>query len=233
MRQVAKKWPVNCSRSCAKKLQHQKNHSSKRVVKKCETCEEEFYIAIWNRSQKYCSQKCSLFARFGEPKKRIAELRKKVEKIINDEKYMNFIKRKAIKISSKYGVDYNDILQDYFLHLCEGHNSFIEQTSMDVIRREYNRGICGKRKAKDCLVNTDILEHIREKENFLDSFEFKEYLIDIEKTADEYELKLINLALCGFGRTESNNKLKGSNEKFSRTWNFIIKGEQENSPYTV
>lgn len=225
LRQVEEKWPINCGRSCARKAQHARNHGDKRIDIECEGCGEVFQAVKWEikRGKKYCNSKCYYKSRFGEPKERRKKLNKKISAILRDEKYMAYLKGKAKYLGLKYGVDPDDIIQDYFLHLLEGHNSFIEQTSMSIIRKEYNRGVCGKWKAKADIIDAEGLKFIKDKVRFLESNEFKEYLIDIKSVTTKYEYKVIELAILGFGRNDSNEITYGGNEKFSKTWNKFIK----------
>lgn len=150
-------------------------------------------------------------------------MNEKIIRILKSDRYFRFLKNRAKQLSIKYNVCEEDILQDHFLNLIEGRNLFIEQTAMETIRKEYNRGIVGKRKARKVTIDLVGLKFIREKKNFLTDIEFMEYLIDLKKVTTEYEYKVIQLALMGFGRGEVDRNTFGSHDKFSKSWNKWIK----------
>lgn len=221
MRQAKNKWAVHCSRACARKNQHNKNYGGIRTIKKCLICKKEFRVSKWDRDKRYCSVKCSSFSRFGEPKKRIAKMNAKVEKILEDDKYFMFLKRISKKLGNTFNVDCDDIIQDYFLGLLEGHNHFIEQSAMSTVRKEYKRGFVKSKFINisgQCCIE-DIAYILKEKRNFFDTEDFIDYLIDIGKTLNDIERKIVYLLLQGHNKTETREIITGISN--SRYWDFV------------
>lgn len=221
MRQVKEKWAVNCSKSCARKAQHAKNHADKRKVKKCDNCGAEFKTTNWNKGRMFCSTSCSSIARFGDPKRRKKKMLQKIEAILKDERYMAYLQSISKKIGLKYGVDCNDIFQDYFVALLEGQNCFIEQTAMTTVRKEYNRGICGKWKAKEITVSGEAIDLISKRGKKSTEIEKLELLNDLRAVTSSFEFLICKLLLQGFRAIEIKDRLTTGNDRFWQTWKKI------------
>lgn len=141
-------------------------------------------------------------ARFGDPKKRRVKTKTKLEAIIRDDKYMKFLEKISNRIAFKYNVFAEDILQDYFLSLASGHNSLIEQTAMETVRKEFNRGIVGKRVAGNIISSLDMDELKKFKQNEKDEIKRVEYLHDIRSQLNDEQWKIAALFLFGFNARE-------------------------------
>lgn len=217
--------PVYCSKSCARKIQHLKKYGKIREEKECPICKNKFTVVNWNRDKTYCSIKCSSISRFGRPKESKLEIEQRLETILKDKKYFNYIVNIAKRLGRFYGVDHDDLIQDYFVCLLEGKNTSIEFVSAYSVRKEYNRGITGKHRAKDVIIDCDLIKILRNKKEKFSSIEMVEYLLDLKKITTQYEYKIIELALLGFGHGETKKKVKGNSQKFLDTWNFWVKGK--------
>ena len=219
MRQVKTKWPVNCSRSCGKILQHKNNYGDKRENKKCEVCNKIFIIVNWNRDKKYCSLKCAGTGRF--KKDNSEKVKKRLKQILKDNRYLKYIKGIALRIAFKYNRDKNfadEIVQDFFLALCEGNNTTIENVAKSYLRKELKRGIVGKWDVDFCFSTEDSLKYMKESYKFLSSYEFIEYIYDVFRGLNEFERKFILLYLKGFTdyevMSEIRKKFPIGNKKF-------------------
>lgn len=219
-RQVRERWPVNCSRSCARKAQHERNHGAIRTKKKCQFCSGEFTVTNWSKHQIFCSRECSNKNRFGNIDKESS--RKKIFKILTDEPYLRFINNKAKSLASKYGVESDDLIQDYFLSLLKGHNCLLEQSAMETIRKEYNRGVVGKRKANGVITGIESVGALREARSFLCGSEFSEYMMDLKATLDEDEFKIAWLKILGLGYYEAYERRDSlTKRQFNEIWRFL------------
>jgi len=200
-RQVYEKWPKNCSRTCAKRAQHVKNHGDKRIDKSCPICSTIFTVTPYNIDKTFCSAKCSAIERFGMPSERIKKNNERLLSILRDKKYMRYMRKIAYSIGRKYGVDAEDILQDFFLHLASGHNSTIENTAMEIVRLEYNRGFTKTRFCKNAAVDLENFKHLQDHRsmNDLDIFE---YLLDLRKILTDDEMKIVHMLILGHGKVE-------------------------------
>ena len=220
MRQTKDKWAVNCSRSCARKAQHERNHGSKRETKSCLVCNKKFKVTLYNKHQTFCSVACSSKHRFGDLDRE--KVKDKIESIIKDEKYFKFFKKKAFRLGLKYEIDPEDIIQDFFLELCQGRNTMIEQSAMSTIRKEYNRGVTGKTKSKDIIIALENLNNIKSIEYFDSGLKFFEYIYDLKRLLSEDEFKIAWLKIIGFGYYESyENRDKLSKREFLNIWNKL------------
>lgn len=199
MRQVKNKWPVNCSRSCARKAQHLRNHGWKRKEKECEICSTPFVTTNWDKEKKYCSSKCVATARFGE--KDTLKTRQRLDQILGDPPYYTYIKSVAGKIGHKFkkGEEFKEeVIQEYFLKLWEGQNTTIENVAKSMLRKEIKKGITGKWESDFSFIPQDALAFMKTKRRELNSIEFKEYLIDIFNILNEREREFFVLYLKGF-----------------------------------
>lgn len=227
-RQAKSKWPINCSRSCARKSQHARNHKEKRIKITCENCGDEFQAIKWevDRGRKFCSQKCSNISRFGDPVRRRELMNEKIFKIIRDEKYYKYLKNIAERLSYNYRVDFDDLFQNYFLEILEGRNTTIEKATMSFVRKEYNRGITGKHYAGGITIGIDkesMNTFINKSKNMSD-IELIEYLIDLKSVLSEYEFKIFTMILEGHNFELIRDKIKGSSAKFSETFKRLKYG---------
>lgn len=128
---------------------------------------------------------------------------------------MRFIRSKARKLAQKYEVDAQEIEQDYFLDLLMGHNSFIENTAMETIRKEYRRGFVGSRKISAPIVDIDELKVKAAKNDNT----FFEYLWDTKRICSEEEYRVICFALMGFGCIEAWRQTKDMKRRdFTEAW---------------
>ncbi len=165
---------------------------------------------------------CSKKNRWGAPTERLKKGKTKVLQILKDEKYMRFLNSKAKKISFKYNVDYEDCLSNHFLELLEGHNVFLEQSAMGFIRKEYNRGLVGKRKCGDVWAPEELLQNVQMQKKAKDVFGFIEYLYDLSKMVTEVEYQLICMYLSGFDKGEIADKTKAmSRRDFYDFWERV------------
>jgi len=199
-RQVKAKWPLHCSRSCSKKTQHAKNHGGIRQDKNCKFCGITFTVTRHNSTQIFCSTKCYSESRFGDPKRHVEKNRERVNRILSNEKYLNYIKKIANSMAIKFSVDYEDILNSFFLALLEGQNTRIEHCAHNLVRLEYNRGITGIRKGGGLHSDID-LSFVKKfaKNNEAEMFE---YLYDLKKVISEKEFEIVSFLMLGFNHIE-------------------------------
>lgn len=115
---------------------------------------------------------------------------------------MKFLEKISSRIAFKYDVLAEDILQDYFLALASGHNSLIEQTAMETVRKEFNRGVVGKRLASNIISSFDMDELKKFKQNEKDDLKRVEYLHDIRSQLNDEQWKIATLFLFGFNARE-------------------------------
>lgn len=228
MRQVKSKWPINCSRSCARKSQHARNHKSKRVNKKCDNCEKEFTVTNWDKDKKFCSIKCSSVKRFGIKDKQ--RMREKLNKILKDEAYTKYIKTTAWKITHKFGKGeefYEDLLQEYFLALSMGLNTTIENVSKSFLRKELKRGITGKWNVDFNFSTMDAMPFIKQSYKRCTTSEFLIYIKELFITMTETERRFIIMYLKGFTDREVMKEIRKiepmGNDKFYREKRRIFK----------
>ena len=219
MRQAKDKWPVNCSRSCARKAQHQRNYKHIRTEKECGICGEVFTTANWDSERTFCSNQCAATARFGD--KDTSKTMERLERIIRDEAYMGYLKGISLKAAFKYGRDEEfakEIVQEYFLALCNGHNTTIENVSKSMLRSEMKRGITGKRDCDFSFSTDEAMKYIKKQKMELSSIEFQEYVIDLYSGLNEFERNFITLYIKGFKDHEVmsliRNKFPIGNERF-------------------
>jgi len=221
MRQVKEKWPINCSKSCARKAQHARNHSDKRDAKDCEACGKKFVVANWDKGKRFCSITCSSINRFGDAKDRTKRNHDRLETIIRDEKYFGYIRSKAKKIAYQYGIEWEDIVQDFFLELAEGRTAMIEKVAMNTVRETYRRGMVGARYVnRSGFVIEDCLKVVKDKQKFLSSHDFIDYVFDLKSLLTESEFQVVFLALKGFNKREVYEQLKGNipRRAFHKIW---------------
>ncbi len=231
-RQAKHKWAVNCSRTCAKKAQHQKNHGKNRVVKSCKVCGKEFTTTIWNKNKTYCSGQCSATARFGTRNSK--KTKAKVELILQDEKYLKYIKRVAKQFACRFRLDWEDILQDYFTALLSGNNTTIEYVGLSKVRSEYRKGITGHRELNDFRFNPiEVLKEVKESHRAMDSIEFREFMIDMLTPMSVSERKFFLLAIKGYTKheivAEIRKEMPISNDNFWEMAKEIDYGKWENA----
>lgn len=203
MRQVKSKWPTNCSRSCARKAQHSRNHKHIRTEKECVMCGSKFTTTNWNNGKVYCSKKCASTARFGEKDNK--KMLSKLNQILKDKKYLKYIENVAFKYSYKFGKCEEfgkEILQEYFLNLCNGNNTTIENVANSLIRKEIKRGVTGKWQSDFSFSTEQAMKFIKEKKTSLSSIEFKEYILDLYGSLSDFEREFITMYIKGFKDSE-------------------------------
>lgn len=232
IRQVKHKWPVNCSRTCAKKAQHEKNHGKNRVVKSCKICGKEFTTTIWNKDKTYCSSQCSANSRFGIRNSK--KTREKIDLILRDEKYLRYITIIAKKFAFKFQLEWQDLLQDYFAALLSGNNTTIEHVGLSKIMTEKRKGITGHRELKDFKFNSiEVLKEVKESHKKMTSIEFREFMIDMLTPLTGIERKFFLLAIKGYTKHEIVNEIRKefpiSNDNFWEMAKKIDYGKWENS----
>lgn len=220
-----------CSRSCARKHQHSKNHKNKRHNVTCPICKKVFTKIDWQGDRKFCSQKCAATARFGE--KNISKMIKKCNQILKDEKYLAFIRYRAKKTLKNFRLDLvDDVVQEYFLNLCSGINITVEQAAFGFLRKEIKRGVVGKWNSDFSFYPSDALEFLKIKSKEMCTKEFVDYLIDIGLCFNEFEKNLIYLYVKGFTDFEVKKKIrekyKISNENFYKEKEKIFSNYGEN-----
>lgn len=230
MRQSKEKWAINCSRSCARKAQHARNHAKKRTELECPVCRKKFIAVKWEKEngRTYCSTECAKTARFGEKDR--SKMLYKVEAILKDDEYLRYINGLAKKISFKWRRDLEfakEIVQEYFLRLCDGQNTMIEHVAKDMLRKELKRGITGKHNSDFNFNSLEALGEVKKKKNDLDSIEFKEYIIDLFGSLSEFERKFIWMYIKGFTNAEVMNEIRKkfpiSNDNFYKEKRRIFK----------
>ncbi|HVW99630.1 MAG TPA: hypothetical protein VHA52_04190 [Candidatus Babeliaceae bacterium] len=165
-------------------------------------CDSPFVVTNWDKYKKYCGTKCASEARFGDPQKRRLKTKAKLLKILEDQKYIKYLTTIARKIGIKYEIEAEEIMQDFFLALCIGHNASIEQTSMETLRKEYNRGVVGKRLSAGVISSADYDELCKFKTEESCDIKRLEYLHDIKSRLSEDEWKICALSLFGFNAAE-------------------------------
>jgi hypothetical protein len=193
---------VYCSRTCARKDQHRKNHADIRSEKSCETCGHVFRVANWDRSKRFCSAKCSARARFGNPNGFDQKAKEKLERMVKDQKYAKWLESKAKSYGSKYGVDWRDLLQEFLLSIAEGKTAKFEHVFYGAIRSEYKRGITGSHNAVEVFGGDEIFQAIRDNRRSMSEYEFAEYLADLRRVTTDDEYKLACMFLLGFDKGE-------------------------------
>lgn len=205
--QAKEKWATHCSRSCARKAQHAKNHGNKRISKKCEICKKEFIVVNWDKYKKFCSNKCSSTARFGHIKRDQSRL----NQILKDEKYLGYIENVARKIQYKWGLGewfYEDLLQEYFLELSKGNNTTIENVSKSLLRIELKKGVTGKWDVDFTFSTMDAIPYIKENYKKCSTTEFIKYIKEVFLTMDDVDKKFLWLWLKGFTDLETKKEIR-------------------------
>lgn len=220
MRQQKK--AIFCSRSCARRHQHAKNHADKRQEKECEFCGIKFVVANWNREKRFCSIPCSSKARFKKPTQIVINGRNRLKAIIEDKPYYEWLKRQAIRFEFKYGIDHEDLLQAFLLSVVEGSHGRFEQCWFGEIRKELKRGLTGSYDAVPVVGGEDILKSVKENSEKMDRIEFIEYLVDLQRMLSETEFKLVCLYLIGFDKGEIYEQCKDlSRRELVKFWDKI------------
>lgn len=200
MRQSKK--AIFCSRTCARRKQHERNHADKRESKDCETCGETFRVANWDRAKRFCSTKCSARSRFSRPSDHLSKSKEKLSRMVGDEKYYRWLESRAKEFGRKYRLDWRDLLQEFLLGVLEGKTAKFEHTYYEMVRREYCRGITGKRDAADIFSGEELWGSIQESKKSMGDFEFIEYLADLKRNLSDVEYKLVCMLLIGFDKRD-------------------------------
>lgn len=122
---------------------------------------------------------------------------------MSSEKYLQFIKGVVKRFACKYGLDREDLLQDFFLYLLHGNNTSVEHVGFNRLKYERRRGVTGHRELNDFKFNpVEALREVRETHRKLDSIEFREFMIDMLTPMSPVERKFFLLAIKGYTKPE-------------------------------
>lgn len=193
---------IFCSRTCARKNQHQKNHAAIRKEKNCEQCKTTFIVANWNDDKRFCSIKCSSRTRFKTPESFINGQSEKLARMVGDEKYYRWLETQAKRFGLKFNVEWQDLLQEFLLSIAEGKTGKFEFVFFESIRRSYKRGITGSHKAIEIAGGEEMLASVRDNRKQMSAYQFAEYLADLRRITSDTEYQLTCMYLCGFDKGE-------------------------------
>lgn len=142
--------------------------------------------------------------------------------MIGDEKYYLWLQTQARHFGFKYNIEWEDLLQEFFLSVAEGKTAQFEYVFYEVVRREYKKGITGKTEACDFSMDETLLSRVANARDSMDEFEFIEYLVDLKSLLNETEFKLVCLLLVGFDKGEIYEKSKDlSRRNLAAFWKKI------------
>lgn len=170
----------------------------------------------WDTRRVYCKATCYVRGRFGDPKDRRSNGLVDLEKVLAEPKLRAWIERKAARISEKFGIDREDILQDFYLSRMLGHFSTIEQSGINTVKTEYSRGFTKQDRIPKDVFSGELLEHVREKRNDADRIEF---MYDLRLCCNDLEYQMACFYMAGFGQYEIYEETRGCGKKaFFEAW---------------
>lgn len=142
--------------------------------------------------------------------------------MITDQKYHSWLTKQAVTFGFKYGVDSEDLLQDFFAAALEGKSAKFEYIFFESIKKEYLRGMTGTSKAKPFVFDPEILKQIKNNKRGMTDYEFIEYLCDLRTTLTEKEYQLVCMYLIGFDQYEIWQKVKDvSRRELAALWKKV------------
>lgn len=133
--------------------------------------------------------------------------------MVTDQKYYYWISSKARKTAHKYGVDEQDLLQEFFVSALEGKTAKFEHVFYNAIRKDYCRGITGRQSASDFSESDDVLVNVKDNRRAMSDYDFIEYLCDLKALLTDNEYKLVCLYLAGFDQGEIYESTKDASRR--------------------
>lgn len=157
-----------------------------------------------------------------------------MQKILNNGKYLRYIKSIAKSFAYKYHLDWEDLLQDFFLGLLHGTNASIEHVGYNKIKHERRKGMTGHCELNDFKFNpVEVLKEVKETSKKMDSIAFREFMIDMLTPLSDVERKFFLLAIKGYTKHEIVSEIRKefpiSNGDFWEMAKEIDYGKWENA----
>lgn len=119
-------------------------------------------------------------------------------RMVTDQKYYHWLQVNARKTAAKYDVSSDDLLQDFLLSVLEGKTAKFEHVFFESIRKEFQRGVTGKRNAAQFILDESVWGGLSDNRKGMTDHELIEYLCDLRSITTESEYKLVLLYLMGF-----------------------------------